>query len=59
MYTKKNGGVIPHFSHKTNTRINYFKVIESNILSLIKSLDCTKVQGYDNLSVGMIKICSG
>ena len=59
MYTKKNGGIIPHFSRKTNTRINYFKVTESDILSIIKSLDSTKVHGYDNLSVGMIQMDSG
>ena len=35
-----------------------FKVTESDISSIIKSLDCTKAHGYDNLSIRMIKIYS-
>ena len=54
----KNTSVLTPFSYKTNTRINYFKVTESNILSMVKSLDSTKARGYDNLLIWMIKICS-
>ena len=34
------------------------KMTESDILSIIKSLDCTKAQGCDNLSFRMMKMCS-
>ena len=54
----KNVGVPPPFSYKTNTRINPFKVTESDILSIIKSLDSTRAHGYDNLSIRMIKMYS-
>ena len=36
-----------------------FKVTESDLLSIIKSLDSTKAHEYDNLSIKIIKICSG
>ena len=54
----KKASVLPPFSYKTNARINYFKITESDLLSMIKSLDSTKGDGYDNLSVRMIKVCS-
>ena len=54
----KNTSVLPPFSYKTNTRINSFKVTESDILSIIKSLDSTKAHVYDNLTIRMIKMCS-
>ena len=38
--------------------MNSFKVTESNILSIITSLDSNKAHGYDNLSIRMIKMCS-
>ena len=54
----KNASVLPSFSYKTNRRMDSFKVTESDILSIIKSLDSTKAHGCDNLSVRMIKMCS-
>ena len=38
--------------------MNSFKVTESDILSIIKSLDSTKAHGYGNLSIRMIKMRS-
>ena len=38
--------------------MNSCKVTETDILSIIKSLDSTKAYRYDNLSVRMIKMCS-
>ena len=35
-----------------------FKVTESDILSMIKSLDSTKAHRCDNLSIRMTKMCS-
>ena len=54
----KNASVLTPFSYKTNTRMDSFKVTESGILSIIKSLDSTKAHGCDNLSIRMIKMCS-
>ena len=54
----KNASVLPSFSYKTNTRLDSFKVTESDILLIIKSLDSTKAHGYDNLSIRMMKMCS-
>ena len=54
----KNASVLPPFSYKINTRINSFKVTESDILSIIKSLDSTKAHGHDNLSIRITKMCS-
>ena len=54
----KNASVLPPFSYKINTRINSFKVTESDILSIIKSLDSTKARGHDNLSIRITKMCS-
>ena len=54
----KNTSVLPPFSYKINTRINSFKVTESDILSIIKSLDSTKAHGHDNLSIRITKMCS-
>ena len=58
MYTSKKASVLPPFSYKTNTRLHPFKVTESDVLSIIKSLDSTKAHGYDNSSIKMIKMCS-
>ena len=44
------------FPCKSNTRINYFNVTESDILSIIKSLDSTIAHGYEKLSIRMIKM---
>ena len=54
----KNASVLPSFSYKTNTRLDSFKVTESDILLIIKSLDSTKAHGYNNLSIRMMKMCS-
>ena len=54
----KTTSVQPPFSYKINTGINYFKVTESDILSIIKSLDSTKADCYENLSIRMVKMCS-
>ena len=37
---------------------NFFLRYNTNILSIIKSLDYSKSHRYDNLSIKMIKICS-
>ena len=53
----RNANVLPPFSYKTNTRKSSFQVTESDILSIIKSLESTKAHEYDNLSIRIIKMC--
>ena len=53
----KNNSVLPLLLCKTNTRINYCRVTNNDILSIIKSLDSSKSHGCDNISIQMIKIC--
>ena len=54
----KSNSVLPPFLNETNIRINYCRVTNKDILSIIKSLDSSKSHGYDNISIKMIKICS-
>ena len=51
----KSNSVLPPLLYKTNTRINYFRVTNKDILSIIKSLDSSKSGGCDNISIKMIK----
>ena len=53
----KNNIVLPPLSHKTNTRINSFRVTNKDIISITKSLDSSKSHGCD-ISIKMIKTCS-
>ena len=55
MRTYKSNSVLPPLLYNTNTRINYFRVTNQDILSIIKSLDSSKSHGYDNISIKMIK----
>ena len=45
------------FIYKTNIRNHCFCVTNSDILSIINSLNSSKAHGYDNISIKMIKIC--
>ena len=54
----KSNIVLPPLLYQTNTRINYFRVTNKDILSIIKSLDWSKSHGYNIISIKMIKICS-
>ena len=54
----KKNSVLPPLLYKTNTRVNYFRAANENILPIIKSLDSTKSIRYDNISIKMIKLCS-
>ena len=44
----KNASKLPPLSYKTNTRMDSFKVTESDILSIIKSPDSIKAHRCDN-----------
>ena len=54
----KNNSRLPPFIYKTNTRIHCFCVTSKDILSIINSLNSSKVHGYDNTTIKMIKICN-
>ena len=45
----ENNSVLYVLLYKTNTRINYFRVTNKDIPSMIKSLDSSKSHGYDNI----------
>ena len=46
-----------HLFHTKQTQ-EWILVTESDILSIIKSLDSTKAHGSDNLSIRMKKMCT-
>ena len=54
---KNNSRLFP-FIYKANTRIRCFCVTSKDILSIINSLNSSKVHGYQNISIKMIKICN-
>ena len=54
----KNNSRLTPFIYKTNTRIHCFCVTNKDILSIINSLNYTKAQRYDNISIKIIKICN-
>ena len=58
MHTNKKNSVLPPLLYKSNTKINYFRVTNKDILPIIKSLDTSKSHGFDNISIKMINICS-
>ena len=58
MQTYKKSSVLPPLLYKTNTRINSFRVTNKDMLSIIKSLDSSKSNGCDDISIKVIKICS-
>ena len=58
MQTYKKSSVLPPLLYKTSTRINSFRVTNKDMLSIIKSLDSSKSNGCDDISIKVIKICS-
>ena len=53
----KNNSALSPLLYKTNTRVNSFCVANKDILSIIKSLDLSKLRGYHNIWIKMRKIC--
>ena len=58
MQTYKKNSVLPLLLYKTSTRINSFRITNKDMLSIIKSLDSSKSNGCDDISIKVIKICS-
>ena len=53
----KNASTLPHLEYKTNERLNYFEINENDILSIIKNLNASKVQEWNEISNRMIQLC--
>ena len=52
-----NGSTLPQFAHKTDVKINSFRVDQNYISLIMGTLDAEKAHGWDNISIKMIKIC--
>lgn len=53
----QNVSTLPAFCLKTECEINNIIFKETDILSIIRSLNINKAHGWDNLSIRMIKMC--
>ena len=52
-----NDSVLPNFISGCNLPLANIDIDPDKVLKIIRSLDCNKAHGWDNLSVAMIKIC--
>ena len=52
-----NESVLPNFISRCNLSLANIDIDPDKVLEIIRSLDCNKAHGWDNLSVAMIKIC--
>ena len=53
-----NNSKIPeNQTYKTNTKLFLIKLMNKDIINIIKSLNEDKVHGHDNISIRMLKIC--
>ena len=43
--------------HRTDKRLNSFKINENDIFLIIKNLNAGKAHGWDNISIRMIQLC--
>ena len=57
MYTLCNSSVLPDITFYTNACLSSFRIIEKDILAIIKSLDLNKSHGWDTISIKMINMC--
>ena len=53
----KNGSKLPSFSYKTEKRLTSVDIKDDDILLIIKNLNANKANGWDQLSIRMIKAC--
>ena len=53
----KNASTSPNLEYKTDERLNYFEIHEDGILPIIKNLNASKANGWDKISIRMIKLC--
>ena len=52
-----NDSVLPNFISRCNLPLANTDIDPDKVLKIIRSLDCNKAHGWDNLSIAMIKIC--
>ena len=52
-----NDSVLPNFISRCNLPLANIDIDPDKVLKIIRSLDCNKAHGWDNLSIAMIKIC--
>ena len=52
-----NGSYLPNFSPRFRSVLENINIDREKALQLIRTLDCKKASGCDNISVSMIKIC--
>ena len=52
-----NHSVLPNFISKCNLPSANIDIDPDKVLKIIRSLDCNKAHGWDNLSIAMIKTC--
>ena len=57
--TLENNSKLPSLLMNTDKRLNTASIKKDDITSIIKSLNSTKVHGFDNISVRMIQLCRG
>ena len=55
----KNGSKLPNFNYKTEKILTSFDINDDDILTIIKNLNVDKADGWDQLSIRMIKTCGG
>ncbi len=48
---------LPNFEYKTEKRLTSLNITEEDILDIILTLNVNKSNGWDNISVKMVKIC--
>ena len=52
-----NNSVLPNPFPRCNNRLENINIDADNVLEIIRSLDCNKAHGWDNLAISMVKIC--
>ena len=52
-----NDSVLPNPFPRCNHHLENISIDADKVLKIIRSLDCNKAHGWDNLSISMVKIC--
>ena len=52
-----NDSVLPNFISRCDLPLANIDIDPDKVLKIIRSLDCNKPHGWDNLSIAMIKFC--
>ena len=53
----QNLSSLPVFEYKTDQKISEIIISDEEIINIINSLDSSKANGWDDISISMIKIC--